>query len=246
MAETIQIPVPVHRALAHTIAPRAPWDGTENPSISSRGRALIDIEFMTLHPLKECVITSPVAHIGVLAFLFPTTLFHVHESNPRQAGQNKNINKITAPFSSEYAPRSPFALIFTTETDERQLVHWGKTKPTAVLFAFNRLPSHHLPGTLILPISAPPGSTALFLHYNAESKAGTTTPLSLTYNPQVLGEELTLFHLETAPTGWYNQTAERFVLAQAIRHKIAAEGTYCDEMVVACVTESLELLLPHD
>lgn len=243
--------IPVNRVLHHTSAPRAPWDAHELPTIPLRGRALIDIEFVTLHPLGECVITSPVPHIGLLAFLFPSTQFHVYETPLHDAGSAHNVRRVAAPFSPGDAPADPFALLFTSETDERQLITCIRTNPAAALFSFNSLPSHHLQGSLLLPIHAPLGSTALFLHYDAWAQGhepgATPTPAAThvcTYAPLTLGEELTFFHLETAATGWYDKAAETFILSEALRRKTDAEGAYSDDTVIATVAEFLQLMLP--
>ena len=221
------------------------WNGKESHSISERGRALIDIEFITLHPHPDCIFTGPISYAGILAFLFPAIQFHVYDCEAHEAGQSNNVSRLPTPFTETHMARwaasaQPFSLIFTAEGDPKQMATVLRTSPTSTLFTLRSLPTDHWAGTLILPLFPPPGATTLFLHHKAPHR--TQLMQAQTYSKRVLGEELSLFKRETQG-GWYDKAAEDFIIGQALSLKMTAEGN-CDATVVQTVTELLKVMLP--
>lgn len=224
-------------------APKDPtWTGQESSDVHPRGKALVDIEFLMLKPVGDCVVTAPVRHLGLLAFLFPKTLFHVYNCLSHEAGQNRNVNRITAPLTDDSMNHwlnsgGNFSVVFTDESDARQLAMFTKMTPTATLFHWRSLPADHLKGEIFLPIYSPTNSTALFLHHSFP-----TDKQAVMYNSRRLGEEV--FYWHQIRNDDYNQMAEDAILTFAVSEKIKTEGGQVDPVVVGAVVELLKGILP--
>jgi hypothetical protein len=235
---------PVFRLLQHGCVPRdGGWNGQEHSEASPRGRALVDIEFLMLHPLRDCLVTSPVRHMGLLAYMFPMTLFHVYNCEPKEAGQKQNVYKITSPLNdselSQWSKvQTPYSVIFTDESDARQLAHTAKMAATASLFCWRSLPTDHLRGDIFFPLYSNVNSTTLFLHHTSERARSVVT-----YDTRALGEEVSFFNMRK--TSNYDSSTEYNILIHAITLKLQSEGHVSDPIVVGAVAELLQGLLPH-
>ena len=233
---------PVCRTLQHREGPRQrldrPGDPHENQpyfEITERGLCLIHIEFL-LHNLEPtCIITSPVRHIGVLAYLFPRIQFVVYRSDPGDVGEHHNVSKVAAEFSERHATPGQFSLVFTTENDPRQLACSAKTKPSSILFSMLDIPTDHVDGVLFLPICSTPRSTAVFLHSSSKFLGR-----CVAYDTKILGEELCAFGHR--PPG-YDQDAAQMIIQEAVQRKLRLDGIPPDPLLTSVVVDLVHLLL---
>ena len=234
---------PFCRLLQHVDTPRDPtWTGWENPVVNPRGRALVDIEFLMLNPLGACVVTTPVRHLGLLGYLFPNTLFHVYNCEPHEAGQEQNIYRITGPLNDAAmnlwgTAGEAFSVVFTNETDARQLAIHTKRSPSVTLFCWRSLPSDHLGGDIFLPIYPQINSTLLFLHH-----IRTNGNAVVAYDTRALGEVVWSFNQSRHPE--YDDRTEHSILTFAFIHKLKREDCPADPAVVEAIVESLRGVLP--
>ena len=217
------------RVLHHGIAPRDTHCCDEELCLTSdRGRALIDIEFLMLNPCDTCVITTPPLHACALAFLFPRTEFRIYNSHqPR----NHNLVYIPEPFNEDQVVQEPFVLIFTDESDVRQLACNCRRNPVATLFACKSLPIHHMQGRLFIPMYSPKGSTALFIH-----KHRSTGMKAQEYDPRLLVQELRAASIN-------DPLSEHLILRGAVHAKLLGGGTTSDPKVADIVQLMIQTLL---
>ena len=219
------------RVLHHGIAPRKTnccHHYEELCLMSDRGRALIDIEFLMLNPCRTCVITSPPLHACALAFLFPHTEFRIYNSHQTR---NHNLIHIPEPFNDNQVIQEPFTLIFTDESDDRQLACNCRRNPEATLFACKSLPVHHMQGLLFIPMYSPRGSTALFIH-----KHRSTGMKAQQYDPLLLVQELRAASIN-------DNLSEHLILRGAVHAKILGGGGTSDPTVVDIVQMMIQTLL---
>ena len=226
---------PVCRTLLHKEGPRRGLECVQHFEITERGLCLIHIEFLLHNPEQTCIITSPVRHIGVLAYLFPRIQFVVYRSAPCDVGDCENVSKVAAEFSERQATPADFSLIFTTENDPRQLACSAKTKPLAILFSMWDLPTDHMGGVLFLPIYSTSRSTAIFLHSSRKFLGR-----CVSYDQTILAEELCAFGHRSPG---YDQDAAQMIIQEAVQRKLRLDGLPLDPLVASVVVDLIQLLL---
>jgi len=132
-------------------------------SVQQRGLCLMTVEFLTMLPAAECVVTCASLPFWSTVFdLFPKTLFQVFcaqvEDPPRP-----NVICHNAPFDSQMAAKygargAPYHLLFTTEDMDAQMSVYLHAKPAAALLLVKRAQEEYLDGDLVYPVHCPPSS----------------------------------------------------------------------------------------
>lgn len=218
-----------HRILRHGNAPRIPCFKEPIRFTSVKGLALMHIEFLMLHRFPTCVITRHVAHVRLLGYLFPDITFYVYQSPLWEKDEN-NIKRITAEFNALEEKEAPFSLIFTTETDEKQMCASIRAKATATLFSLSSPPTDHMQGLLFLPLYGGDGCVHLFLHYTSQ------IPTAQEFNTQLLREEMSAFSARPAS---YDSAVENEILTAAVRAKLISQQDLVNDDIVKLLTEMI-------
>ena len=219
-----------HDAASHSDLP------AQGARVSSRGLALVHIEFLTLHELGACVFTRPVAHTAALRFLFPRVVLHVYGAaeEGRRGNLVSHAEAFTEAAAVRWAQQPQCGLVACGgESPERQLVWSLKMQPAACAMCIEEMPSEFVAGTLMLPLLCPRSCTDIFLFQKLGQQQ------SRRYDAAILRRQVLHSHETRRVDGAYDAAAEAFLLCQACRHKGVSED------VVAAVAYLAGGMLPE-
>lgn len=207
---------PVQRSFEHCYAPcldNYPLTKGETPD--DRGLFLVCVEFITNAAYSQrcvCAMASHFPWVSDLAKLFPRVTFHCFQSpepdtydpakpqvNVRHAQGPPAIGSIDRP------PHTPLLLVSLRENPAQQAVLYAALDPDRALLAIADPPQDFLSGTLYYPIYAPLSCPTAFL--SVPHRAAQRI-----YDPRVLADELSFFHLVTRCSGHYDGQAETQIL----------------------------------
>ena len=210
--------LPAHSGMSPDLA------GVEGLALEERGRALLDVEFLTTATCgqaKICFYTSPCAYVRAIAVHFPRLHFYVcnpeydpasptlaaTETRDNVTVANTGFDKELARAIGERRADEEMLLICHEErvTAERRMLYHTMSRPTYSLFRVDLLSGTFLRGELVLPIYASPSSSACYVLCRQQASSDE-------YDAGVLRAELGFFHALLRKGSTYDWDAEDQVL----------------------------------
>ena len=199
----------------HTLEPGLP--------VPLRGQCLIDIEFLARFGHGgTCLYTQSPPHINLITTLFPHLRFIAFTTDYDPAmpcltpglETNGNLTRSTFPFTKETARDlgnrgSDEPLLFIsagTESTQSKLLYHALARPNSSLFRLDSIPADFLDGEILYPLYASPSSSTAYMVVGGHTRAKV-------YDPSLLAEELSYFHVCLRSSGNYDRDAKRDILA---------------------------------